>query len=216
MELRNSLIREDVYTRLRQEIISCGLAPGADLREANLAERFQVSTSPIRDALLRLEADGLVRVFPRRGYRVAAISLSEAEDLFDLRALLEEGTATRAVRQASDADLRALDRYRVFSDGASAEEFVRYNRDFHGAVLALSGNAKMVQLGRNLLEQFDRLVTLSVAMIGQDRPRLVREHGEIIDALQAREASSARRLIRQHVMRARKRVLDGLTRSVVS
>jgi GntR family transcriptional regulator, rspAB operon transcriptional repressor len=216
MQLRNALIREDVYARLREEIISCGLAPGADLREANLAERFQVSTSPIRDALLRLEADGLVRVFPRRGYRVAAISLAEAEDLFDLRTLLEEGAITRAIREASDADLAALDRFRHFEAGASDVEFVLYNREFHGAVLALSGNAKMAHLGRNLLEQFDRLVTLSVAMIGQNRPRLVREHCEIIDALQAREAPKARRLIRQHVMRARKRVLDGLTRSVVS
>jgi DNA-binding GntR family transcriptional regulator len=216
MQERAALIREDVYSRLRQEIISCALPPGAEVREGELADRFRVSTSPIRDALLRLEADGLVVVFPRKGYRVAPISLRDASDLFDLRAVVEQAAAARGVKCADDAEIAALDRFRHFADAADEVDFVTYNRDFHCAVIALSGNRRLIEIGRGIIDEFDRLIIVSLAVIGHDRPRLVREHGEIIDALQERDGRRAARLIGEHVMRAKKRVLDGLSRAVVA
>jgi DNA-binding GntR family transcriptional regulator len=215
MESRAALIREDVYGRLRQEIISCALLPGAELREAELAGRFRVSTSPVRDALLRLEADGLVVVFPRRGYRVASISLRDASDLFDLRAVIEQAAATQAVKHAGEAELAALDRFRELDDTSNEAGFVAYNRDFHCSVIALSGNRRMIEIGRDVIDQFDRLIIVSLAVIGYDRPRLVREHSAIIGALQERDGRRAARLIGEHVTRAKKRVLDGLSRAVV-
>jgi DNA-binding GntR family transcriptional regulator len=216
MESRAALIREDVYSRLRQEIISCALQPGAELREAELADRFRVSTSPVRDALLRLEADGLVVVFPRKGYRVAPISLRDASDLFDLRAVIEEAGAREAAKRAADAELATLDRFRHFDEASDEVEFVSYNRDFHCAALALSGNRRLLELGRNVIDEFDRLIIVSLAVIGHDRPRLVREHCAIIDALQERDGRRAAKLLAEHVTRAKKRVLDGLSRAVVA
>jgi DNA-binding GntR family transcriptional regulator len=216
MESRAALIREDVYSQLRQEIISCALQPGAELREAELADRFRVSTSPVRDALLRLEADGLVVVFPRKGYRVAPISLRDASDLFDLRAIIEEAGARQAAKRAADAELAALDLFRHFDEDSDEVEFVSYNRDFHCAVLALSGNRRLLELGRDVIDEFDRLIIVSLAVIGHDRPRLVREHCAIIDALQERDGRRAAKLLAEHVTRAKKRVLDGLSRAVVA
>lgn len=210
------LIREGVYAKLRSEILSCALAPGAELRESDLAGRFGVSTSPIRDALLRLEADGLVAVFPRKGYRVASISLTDAKELFELRAVIEQAGAIEGARRADAAALAALDRYRDFDESAGDAEFVVYNRDFHCAVVALSGNRRMTAMDRDLTEQFDRLVRLSLMVVGRSRPRLVQEHRAIIDALQARDGRRAARLMSAHVQRAEKRVLDGLSRSVVA
>ena len=83
------LLRETVYEVLRADMISCKLIPGTELREAELAARFEVSKSPVRDALMRLEREGLVITLPRQGYRVAPVSLSDMLDMFHLRAALE-------------------------------------------------------------------------------------------------------------------------------
>ena len=84
------LLREKVYEQLRADMISCKLAPGTEIREAELALRFAVSKSPVRDALMRLEREGLVITLPRQGYRVAPVSLTDVLDMFHLRAALEQ------------------------------------------------------------------------------------------------------------------------------
>ena len=75
------LLRDNVYENLRSDILTCRLAPGDDMREQELAERYSVSRQPVREALLRLEREHLVTVQPRQGYRVNPISLSDARDL---------------------------------------------------------------------------------------------------------------------------------------
>ena len=80
------LRREEVYQQLRSDILSCKLLPGTPLFEGILADRFEVSKSPIRDALSRLHAERLVAVMPRKGYQVSPISVSDAADLFEMRA----------------------------------------------------------------------------------------------------------------------------------
>ena len=79
------LLRENVYEKLRADILSCQLAPGDDMREQELAERYAVSRQPVREALLRLEREHLVTVQPRQGYRVNPISLADARDLLRFR-----------------------------------------------------------------------------------------------------------------------------------
>ena len=103
------LVRNDVYARLRDAILSCALAPGAQIHEQALAAQYKVSKSPIRDALLRLQEQSLVEVLPRRGYRVRPISVADAVEMYEMRELLERACVARAIDHASDAQLRALD-----------------------------------------------------------------------------------------------------------
>ena len=84
------LIRDDVYLKVRADILTCTLMPGSLLQEKDLAERYSVGRSPVRDALLRLQEQGLVKILPRKGYRVLPISLGDAQDLYDMRILLEK------------------------------------------------------------------------------------------------------------------------------
>lgn len=213
------LIRADLHEILRDEILACTLKPGAELRERELAARFEVSKSPVREALLRLEREGLVIVLPRQGYRVAPVSLSDAKDMFELRLVLEQACIAAAVRNADDAAFVALDCYRVYEGGADAEAFVRYNTAFHAALADASGNARMAEVTRSLIDHMDRLVRLSVDVdndSGRDHGRLVAEHQAIIDAIQRRDASLARRLLRLHIAEARKRVLKALTWRMVN
>src|SRR3954467_3374710 len=142
------LLRIDIYEKLRAEILDCRLKPGADLREQELAARFAVSKSPVRDALLRLEREHLVTIAPRQGYRVAPISLSDARDLLRLRSVLECASAAGAGRgggagEADGAELAALDRFRSFRPSQWLEGFAGYNRAFHCTLARVSGNRRM-------------------------------------------------------------------------
>lgn len=210
------LLRLDVFHTLRRDILSCRLAPGAELREAELAERFEVSKSPVRDALSRLVQEGLVMVMPRQGYRVAPISVKDVRDMFEYRAVLEGASARIAAENAADEALRALDAFRTFDRETYPEGFIGYNRAFHHAISSLCGNARLMQASASQIDQMDRVVTMSVdAMRGHDPERVVRQHVEIIDALQRRDGRRASALMARHVLEARKRVCAALSRLAV-
>src|ERR1700739_692518 len=149
------LLRENVYESLRADILSCRLAPGDDMREQELAERYAVSRQPVREALLRLEREHLVTVQPRQGYRVNPISLSDARDVLRFRLALEPACVAEAIESASDATLKALDRFRRFS--GDHEKFIAYNRAFHSALAHASGNRRMAAALCDLIGQADRL-----------------------------------------------------------
>jgi DNA-binding GntR family transcriptional regulator len=205
------LFREDIYRSLRAEILHCRLRPGTELRENELAERFSVSKSPVRDALLRLESDRLVVVLPRRGYRVVPISIADTRELLEFRIVIETACVRAAAQHATDEQLTELDRFREFEPGRGEDEFVEYNRDFHRAVTRLSGNLRMAELSRSLVEEYERLVRVSMSMVpSRDWRGLVAEHGAIIDALQARDGRRAAKLVAGHVERAQKRVFAAL------
>jgi len=208
------LLRDNVYESLRSDILSCRLAPGDDMREQELAERYAVSRQPVREALLRLEREHLVTVQPRQGYRVNPISLSDARDLLRFRLALEPACVAEAIENAPDKTLKALDDFRRFS--GDHEDFIAYNRTFHCALAYASGNRRMAGALCDLIGQADRLVRVSLANIRDHDPkRLVTEHVEIIEAMQRRDARGAQRLIKAHISQTEKRVLPALKRNAV-
>ena len=211
------LLRETVYAELRADVISCRLAPGTEIREAELAARFDMSKSPVRDALMRLEREGLVITLPRQGYRVAPVSLIDVLDMFHLRAALERACMERIVLHASDAQLAALDAFRHFDASAWDGGFVAFNRAFHRRIAELGGNARMRDHLIDLIDQMERAVQVSIASINKGDPQvLVNEHAEIIDALQARALKRAQRLAEQHISAAGKRVSRAISKSLIA
>lgn len=210
------LLRVDIFHELRQDILSCRLAPGAELREGELAERFNVSKSPVRDALSRLVQEGLVHVIPRQGYRVAPISLRDVRDMFQYRAVLEGACLRIAAESASAEALEALAPFRTFDPARHEGGFIGYNRAFHQALARLPGNARLTQALCNQMDQMDRVITMSVdAMRGRDPTKLVAEHAQIIDALLGREGRRAQSLVTRHVEAAQRRVCAALLKLAV-
>ena len=208
------LLREAVYARLKEEILACLLQPGEELREQELAARFEVSKQPVREALLRLEQERLITVIPRQGYRVNPVSLADARDIFRFREVMEPACAADAARHASDQTLAALDAYRTFD--ATKSDFIRYNRAFHVAVAMCAPHRRMREEVADLVAQADRLVLVSIGtMQGRDPDRLIAEHVAIIEALQSRDGRKAARLLRDHIADAEKRVVAALSRHAV-
>jgi GntR family transcriptional regulator, rspAB operon transcriptional repressor len=211
------LLREKVYDQLRAEMISCALPPGTEIRENELALRFGVSKSPVRDALMRLEREGLVITLPRQGYRVAPVSLADVQDMFHLRDALEQACMERIVRRASDEQLATLDAFRHYQAADWQGGFVAYNREFHRTLARIAGNARMRDQLIDLIDQMERAVQLSVSSLKKGDPQsLVDEHVELINALQARQAARAQRLASRHVGEAGKRVVQAMSRVVIA
>lgn len=206
-----TLARNRIFELVRGEILSCALRPGEELRESELARRFGVSKSPIRDAMQKLEFEGLVEIEPRRGHRVKPISVSDAEDILDLRVILETGVVRRIVARASDAEIAALDRFRE-ADQSTISAFAAYNRDFHQALGRLSGNQRLAEETQRVMEIYDRLCVVSLSTLhsedGFTGP--LADHNAIIDALQARNAAQAARVVERHVGKSRGSIMRGL------
>ena len=204
----SGLMRDGVYGRIRSDILTCVLTPGALLQEKDLAARYSMSKSPVRDALLRLQEQGLVEVMPRKGYRILPISLADARDLYDTRILLEKACIKRAVENATDEDLATLNRFRSAGENKGLSEWVNYNHDFHQAIAQLSGNARLTKMAKDIIDQFDRLTFTAVFTRPSEASseKLVGEHCDIIDAIQTRNKTKAARLITAHVMKSRKRL----------
>jgi DNA-binding GntR family transcriptional regulator len=165
---------------------------------------------------MRLEADGLVIVQSRKGYRVAPVSVSDASDMYEFRAKIEQAVTEIVASSATDAELESLNRFRYPDAWADKGGFIAYNREFHCAVATLCRNRRLRLAALDLIEQFDRFTYISLAVIGPehfDRP--LADHIAIIDQLQAREPRKAARLVEQHLARGRKRVMGALSRAAV-
>jgi DNA-binding GntR family transcriptional regulator len=208
------LLRDNVYESLRSDILTCRLAPGDDMREQELAERYAVSRQPVREALLRLEREHLVTVQPRQGYRVNPVSLGDARDLLRFRLALEPACVAETIANAPESALKALDQFRSFA--GDHEDFIAYNRTFHCALAHASGNRRMAGALCDLIGQADRLVRVSLANIRDHDPtQLVGEHVQLIEAMQRRDRRHALRLIKTHIRQTEKRVLPALKRNAV-
>ena len=208
-----SLVRNKVFDLVRGEILSCVLMPGEELREGELAKRYGVSKSPIRDAMQKLEFEGLVEIEPRRGHRVKPISVSDAEDILDLRNILESAVVRRIAEKASDQELADLDRFRT-ADLTSIPAFVAYNREFHHALSSLSRNQRLAEETQRVMEFYDRLCVVSLSTLRREGGFTgpLADHNAIIDALQARNATTAARLVGKHVGTSRAAIMRGLGR----
>ncbi len=212
---RPRLLRVDVYQRLRDEILTCRLPPGTEITEAELAARFRVSKSPVRDALFRLEQEGLVIIMPRQGYRVTPVSIRDAREMFELRGVLESACVEAAAR-AEPERLRDLDRFRRFDPARWPLGFASYNAAFHRELALLSGNSRLRRAVNELIDQMQRVVTIGLGAVrGHDPRALVQQHCAIIDAVQAGEGRRAARLVRRHVAEGDRRAARALRRMQV-
>jgi DNA-binding GntR family transcriptional regulator len=206
------LIRHKVLDQIRQDILSCDFRPGEELREADLADRYAVSKSPVREALQYLRFEGLVETEPRRGHRVARISVSDARDILDMRETLELAAAKRMVQEATDETLRGLDVWRE-ADVTDIRAFAGYNRAFHVGLAEMSGNRRLVEEMRRLLDAYERLCLVSLERLQADRGDMstaLADHCALIDAIQARDARAAARITQLHVRRSRGQIMKGL------
>lgn len=206
-----------VYDQIRNDILSCKLAPGLAIYEQELAQRFGVSKSPVREALLRLQEQNLVEVRARSGYRVRPISLIEASEMYEMRLLYESACITRAITHASDDQIATLEDHLTKEPHLSAPGWIALNRRFHSALASICGNVRMADAAIKLNDQFDRFTFVSIGRLQQplDFTRFSEEHAGIIEALRTRDKRRAVTIVRAHIEASRQRTLQALTNPAI-
>ena len=191
--LKNAIIAMDVY-RSRAEI---------RLDERRLAQDFGVSRTPVREAMAQLEREGFVRSVPRRGVYVVRKTRREVIELITAWAALESMAARLITQTAGDEDIAALRRmFATFENGAvraHLDEYSEINIEFHQAIIRMSRNTVLVDLAENL---FTHMRMIRRKTIGEmDRAdRSIRDHMQIIEALEARDTVRAEALVRDHAL----------------
>jgi DNA-binding GntR family transcriptional regulator len=179
------------------------LAPGQWIDELALARDWQISRTPLREALKVLAAEGLVVPVPRQGCRVAEMSEDEADELLPIMALLEGRCAYEAVRKASESDIRRLQQLHAQLERHAAahdvEAYYRANHEFHSAVQALAGN-RWLDRATGDLRRFVRLLRGRQLHWPGRIEASINEHRVLLDAIVQRDAARAERVMHDHLM----------------
>ena len=194
---------ETTYERLCDEIRSGKLPPGSRLRETEIAARLAVSRTPVREAIRRLEAEGLVDHLPRSGAVVRKLDYPELMELYEMRTVLEGTAARLAARAASPVELEELVAINDEMRAAAGRpgEVIGLNRQFHKLLLDAARNRFLLRAMATVENTLLILGTSSMAM--PDRAcEAVEEHREVLDALLARDGTAAEAAMRRHMERA--------------
>ncbi|MGO4706176.1 GntR family transcriptional regulator [Microvirga sp. 2MCAF38] len=191
-----------VTRALRQAIVTMQLSPGEMLSEQDLAGRFGVSRSPVREALIKLSEAGLVRVLPQRGTQVVKISRAGVEDARFIREAVETAVVREAALKANPvmlAELNAsLARQRRAQRARTTEEFLELDEEFHRLLAEAAGRPAAWEMIEDVKPQMDRVRFLDMA---QATPRhiVVAQHLLIVDAIKAGDPVAAEQAMRQHL-----------------
>lgn len=197
----------DEATRVVRDMILSGTLPaGTRLRQADLADRLGISRTPLREALMKLEQEGLITVLPRGGFRVVELKLGDAIELYDIRELLDGLAARLTAERADDETLKNLrghlQKMEKCIQKRNAHEWFIHHVAFHEEILRASGNSRLVALISNIrlsIQRFHPLLLTTENRLNN----AFREHLAVFGAIQARDSRQAERLARLHIANAK-------------
>ena len=204
-------LRDVVFNTLRQAILRGELKPGERLMEIQLANKLGVSRTPIREAIRKLELEGLVLMIPRKGAEVAEITEKSLRDVLEVRRALEELAVQLVCEKITEEEIEELK--------AAAREFENVLKDgditkiaeadvrFHDVIYMAPDNQKLIQLLNNLREQMYRF-RVEYLKREEVRPQLLAEHEEIIATIERREKDTATKVVCEHIDNQVEAVID--------
>ncbi|MGW8555639.1 GntR family transcriptional regulator [Streptomyces tubercidicus] len=215
---QRQMLTERVYGEIAQRLVDHAIEPGAKVNINTLAQEMDVSPTPVREALARLEADGLVVKRPHAGYTAAPLmTVKSFDDLFEMRSLLEPAAAAGAAVRIDQCDIEALTEHLAEMREAEVEasretlrSFLRHDALFHDRIAQSSGNPLMVETLRRF-----RAHTHLYRLYFRDgiATQTCHEHQRILEALRDADPDAAAATMRTHIRRARERLLPAFADS---
>lgn len=205
--LKHRTLSSAIVDRLRQEILDGSCRAGSQLRQDALAQTFEVSRIPVREALFQLEAEGFVRIVPHKGAIVSGLSLEEINDVFELRKLLEPRLLASSIPALTAADFAAAAGMEAaFEEAISMGDISRWgvlNADFHLALYARATQPRTLSIVAGLLQTSDRYTRLQLQR-GSSIERARAEHNELIRLCREGRVKEAGRLLVDHIEMVRR------------
>jgi len=195
-------VAQATVVALRQRILAGSFSEGTPLRQDALAAELCVSRIPVREALRQLEVEGLVTFTPHRGAVVSSLSITDIEELFDLRALIESDLLQHAVARLTAADFsrvdELLDRFQIALTAGDVAAWGDLNWQLHSALYAAAGRPRALTIVENLHRHAERYMRMQLALT-QGQTRANDEHRRIVAAARTGDADGAARLLTDHI-----------------
>ena len=205
-------LREKILEHIRDAIISGSLKAGSRVSEPELAERYGISRTPIREAFRQLESEGYLTVIPRRGAVVSEFKQKDVEDFYAIKSILEGYAARQACSKLTEKELAKLhannERLRELADHNDIKTFFKIHNEFHEMFIKAADNERLKELITSVVTRFQRLRFMSLSLPGRMRIA-VQEHEKIIDAFRRRDAATAEALVRKNAEYGGRVLLDG-------
>ncbi len=195
-------LRDVVFNTLRQEILTGKLKPGERLMEIHLAHKLGVSRTPIREAIRKLELEGLVIMIPRRGAEVAQISWKNLKDVLEVRRTLDVFAIELACERITEKELEFLENAcETFEEAVKTKDtskIAEADVAFHDIIVVSTGNKRLIQLVNNLSEQMYRYRFEYIQDV-QEHQTLVREHREMYESIKKKDKKAAAAVVKKHI-----------------
>ncbi len=206
-------LRDVIFDTLREAIIVGELKPGERLMEVQLAQKMGVSRTPVREAIRKLELEGLVEMLPRKGAHIADLSVKDIMDVLEVRATLDGLASSLSASRITDEEIKELkhvqSQFVNYVEKENLQGSIKKDVEFHDIIYRSSRNDKLIQISNNLREQIQRFRVIYIKDYSSTR-ELIKEHNEIIDAITTRDPEAAMRSAQTHI----KKQEDAITRSV--
>ena len=205
-------LRDRAYHEIKSDIITGVHGSGERLSLDRLADRYQVSKTPVRDALNALQQEGYVEIIPRGGCVISHITVKDVQDVFDLRLILEGASAELAAQHITYEELLNLEGMHSSYSSGDAEsywEYLKENREFHCVVARATRNKQLAGEVERLLEQIQRLIYLRLDL-RDSADEMVQEHCQLVATLRSRDRHLARKVMVASIQTARAAVLEAI------
>jgi len=206
-------LRDVTFETLRKAIISGDIKPGERLMEVSLAEQMGVSRTPVREAIRRLEAEGLVTMVPRKGTHVSELSSKDIIDVLEVRGALDKLATSLAAKRVQPQQIRALESiHRQFIscvEKGNMEGAIRKDIEFHDAIYAASGNSRLIGVLSSLKEHVYRFRVIYLRDLNIAE-HVEQEHQQILDALKEHNEELAAKLSEQHIRNQMDAIVEAL------
>ncbi|WP_448590299.1 GntR family transcriptional regulator [Thermodesulfobium sp.] len=200
---RKRLLSDEVYEKLKKYIFLGKIKVGELETERGLAERFNMSRTPIREAILRLEKEGLVTVIPREGILIGSLNRFDLKEIFEIRRLLENFSAEKLARIKSDLDLNKLEKIIINSRKKIIKKnyvgFVDLDREFHSTIANLTKNRYILRFLEDIRDVMN-LSGIKALTKSWDYEQVIKEHTDILDAIKKKDPISAKKAMDRHLI----------------
>lgn len=211
---RHQTLREKILETIREAILKGSLKPGEKVAEPELAERFGISRTPIREAFRQLESEGYLTVIPRKGAVVAALSEQDVQEYYAIKSILEGYAAELAADRLSSKELEKLEtinrRLKKLAADGDVKAFYRVHNEFHDLFLKAAGNSKLYELIQQLGMKFNRLRMASLSVEGRMNIS-VAEHDKLLEAFRTHDGDLAEHLVKKTAAIGGKVLLESMT-----
>lgn len=206
-------LRDVIFDTLREAIIVGELKPGERLMEVQLAKKMGVSRTPVREAIRKLELEGLVEMLPRKGAHIADLSVKDIMDVLEVRATLDGLATSLSASRISEEEIKELkhihSQFINYVEKENLQGSIKKDVEFHDIIYRSSRNDKLIQISNNLREQIQRFRVIYIKDYSSSR-ELIREHNEIIDAISSRSSDMAMKSAQSHIKKQEEAIIKSV------